>query len=548
MTSRAAIYARYSSDRQSDSSIEAQVERCRRFALERGWSVASVHADYAVSGASLDRPGWLACMRAVERREVDVVLVEDLSRVSRDAADAHTVTRSLRHHDVSLVGVADGVDTSARGSKLLVGVRALLADAYLDDLRDKTLRGLEARARAGLSTGGLPYGYRSTPRPDGARAIEVDADQAAIVRRIFAEYSAGRSRGEIAAGLNRDGIAPPRSSRRACAPSWQHTTIRAVLANRRYLGEWTFGSLEWRKLPGTNIRRPRARIGALVRVERPELAIIGHATFAAAQASATSGPTSTANERRGSARRAYLLSGLARCGACGGLLTVHGGTDDRRYYRCADARSRGTCTSRGSVREAELRELVLALVRDHLFAPGPLAALREVIAERIEARRRGESRERTELEARIARGQTQAARLVDAVAGGQAPVALVARLRDVEADVGAARAALAALPSRSVRVPPIEAIEARVRDVGALLESADVAVAREALRGLVASVRVTMRESVAEVRAGLLPAALLDVSGASAGSRGRVDIAGARTGDLATIEARGELRIARRAA
>jgi hypothetical protein len=99
-----------------------------------------------------------------------------------------------------------------------------------------------------------------------------------------------------------------------------------------------------------------------------------------------------------------------------------------------------------------------------------------------------------------------------------------------------------------VRVPPIEAIEARVRDVGALLESADVAVAREALRGLVASVRVTMRQSVAEVRAGLLPAALLDVSGASAGSRGRVDIAGARTDDLATLEVRGEVRIARRAA
>ena len=503
MTARAAIYARYSSDRQSESSIEAQVERCRRFAVERGWSVAAVHADYAVSGASLDRPGWLACMRSVERREVDTILVEDLSRVSRDSADAHTVTRALRHHDVALVGVADGVDTSAKGSKLLVGVRALLADAYLDDLRDKTLRGLEARARAGLKTCGLPYGYRSTPRAEGGHVIAIDADQAAVVRRIFAEYAAGKSRNDIAANLNRDGIAPPRSSRRLCAPSWQHTTVRAILGNKRYVGEWAFGTTEWRKLPGTNIRRPRARIGPLVQSERPDLAIVEHAAFAAAN------DKLGANHRRGSARRSYLLSGIARCGACGGPLAIHGGTDERRYYRCADARSRGTCTSRSSVREGDLRELVLRLVRDHLFAPERLVAFREVAARLIAARVRGESRERTELEARIVRGQTQAARLVDAVAGGQAPASLVARLRTIEAEVAHARSTLAVMPTRLTRAPQLADIEARARVAARSLEGGDIDVAREALRALVSSVRVTPKGDVAEVRAGLLPTALL---------------------------------------
>jgi DNA invertase Pin-like site-specific DNA recombinase len=543
---RVAIYARYSSDRQSESSIEAQVERCRRHATERGWTVAAVHADYAVSGASLDRPGWLACMRSVERREVEAVLVEDLSRVSRDAADAHTVTRALRHHDVALVGVADGVDTSARGSKLLVGVRALLADAYLDDLRDKTLRGLEARARAGLSTGGLPYGYRSSPRPEGGRVIEIDPDQAAIVRRVFAQYAAGRSRGDIAAALNAEGVPPPRSSRRARAPSWQHTTLRAILANRRYLGEWTFGAREWRKLPGTNVRRPRARVGALVRLERPELAIVDHALFAAAQSASSAEPrpaTMTADERRGSARRSYLLSGLARCGVCGGLLTVHGGTEGRRYYRCADARARGTCASRSSVREEDLRALVLRLVRDHLFAPERLVALRAVLAERIAARGRGASRERDELEARIARAQAQAERLVDAVAGGAAPSALVARLRELESEIATHRAALAALPQAPRALPSVAELEARVRQLETLLASADVTTARDALRGVVSEVRVTPQGGVAEVRAGLLPAALVGVSG----GRGRVGIAGARTADLVTLEAVGEVQLASRA-
>src|SRR5690606_27484180 len=122
-----------------------------------------VFTDHATSGASLQRRGWEKLMAAVESRRVDVVVTEDLSRISRDFADAASVFKKLQYLDVPLVSVADGIDTAAPQAKLAYGMKSLVAEAFLDDLRDKTRRGMVGRALAGKSTGGLPLGYRSRP-------------------------------------------------------------------------------------------------------------------------------------------------------------------------------------------------------------------------------------------------------------------------------------------------------------------------------------------------------------------------------------------------
>jgi hypothetical protein len=135
---------------------------------------ALVFAEHAISGASLNRPAFEAMMAKVKARdrEIDVILTEDISRVTRDFADGAMVFRELQDLGVPLIGVSDGIDTSVRGAKLSFAVKNLLADMFLDDLRDKTLRGLEGRALAGCSTGGLPVGYRSEPVHDAASPVE----------------------------------------------------------------------------------------------------------------------------------------------------------------------------------------------------------------------------------------------------------------------------------------------------------------------------------------------------------------------------------------
>src|SRR5438105_3962883 len=92
-----AAYARYSSDKQNESSIDDQVRKLRHFAAVRGREIAPSHilTDEAISGASLARPGFERLMDLVRKRDVDVVLVEDTSRLSRDNADALSLFKTF---------------------------------------------------------------------------------------------------------------------------------------------------------------------------------------------------------------------------------------------------------------------------------------------------------------------------------------------------------------------------------------------------------------------------------------------------------------------
>src|SRR5262245_24861022 len=103
---RVAIYARYSSDKQSETSIDDQVRRCRDHAARCGGTVPQdlVFADYAISGAVANRPGLekLMALATARPRKLDVILTEDVSRVSRDLADGADIFRRLQFAGVAL--------------------------------------------------------------------------------------------------------------------------------------------------------------------------------------------------------------------------------------------------------------------------------------------------------------------------------------------------------------------------------------------------------------------------------------------------------------
>lgn len=81
---RAAIYARYSTDSQVEQSIDSQVASCRELAEKKGLTVTRVFSDSATSGALHDRPGLKELQEAAERKEIDAVIVDDLSRLARN--------------------------------------------------------------------------------------------------------------------------------------------------------------------------------------------------------------------------------------------------------------------------------------------------------------------------------------------------------------------------------------------------------------------------------------------------------------------------------
>jgi DNA invertase Pin-like site-specific DNA recombinase len=210
---RVVLYARYSTEDQSPASIEDQLRKCREHVTRLGGVVADalVFSDAAMSGTSMRRPGLEALLAMATQKTpvVDVIVVEDVSRLSRDIADSATIFQRLAFARVDLIGVNDGVNTAIKGAKLMFTLRSAMNEAYIDELRERTLRGMEGRALAGYATGGVPYGYSTIEDRVGDRLlgmqIVVNEETAFIVRRIFAEYLAGRSLAMIAISLNKTG-------------------------------------------------------------------------------------------------------------------------------------------------------------------------------------------------------------------------------------------------------------------------------------------------------------------------------------------------------
>lgn len=138
----AAIYCRYSSDRQRETSLADQEAVCRRRAQTEGWVVDEVYADAAISGSRLDRPRYRDLLADAAAGLWSILLVEDLSRLSRDEVEGVQAVRRLEHRGVRVIGVSDGYDSSRPGRTAQRGVRALLSSLYLEDLEPQSHRGI----------------------------------------------------------------------------------------------------------------------------------------------------------------------------------------------------------------------------------------------------------------------------------------------------------------------------------------------------------------------------------------------------------------------
>ena len=255
---RAAIYARFSSALQSEASIEDQLRICRERAEREGWTVAEIFTDMAISGASMQRPGVQRLMQEASRGEFDIIVAEALDRLSRDQADVATLFKRLSFHGVKIVTLSEG-----EISELHVGLKGTMNQLFLKDLAAKTHRGLRGRVEAGRSGGGNSYGY-DVVRRLGADGLPVTGertiseDEAALIRRIFAEFSDGLSPKAIARKLNRERIPGPSGK------PWRDTAIRGhrirgtgLLNNELYIGRLVWNRLRYIKDPETGRRVSR---------------------------------------------------------------------------------------------------------------------------------------------------------------------------------------------------------------------------------------------------------------------------------------------------
>ena len=365
---RIANYGRFSSDLQNDKSIDDQFRLCDEKSIAENWEVYKYYSDAGISGASLYREGIQALLKDAMNGKFDIVLCEALDRLSRDQEDIAHIYKRMVFAGVKIFTLSEG-----EINELHIGLKGTYNAIVLKDLAQKTRRGLRGKVENGKSGGGIAYGYKVIKHFDAnGEAIkgdrEIDQNQARIVLRIFHEYAIeNKSPKAIASNLNRDGVPCPSGK------AWGQSTINGnrrrgtgILNNELYIGRLVWNRQHYIKNPDTGKRVTRLNDPKdWVIKDIPELRIVDQGLWDAVKVRQKSLDQSRKSGLHGANRPQYLLSGLLKCGACGGgyaKINTH-------YYGCAAAKNKGdaVCTNKKAIKREKIEGLVLEALKTKLM-------------------------------------------------------------------------------------------------------------------------------------------------------------------------------------
>jgi site-specific DNA recombinase len=484
---RTAIYARHSAAMQNHSSSDDQAAACAEVVVRHGGIVVDTYVDPEISGYRRDRPGLKRLLADVRCGRIDMIVSEALDRLARDGEDISWLGKKLRFDHVRLV-----TSTEGEIDEVKLAVAGMLGSMFLTNLQRKTVRGLKAAVLAGRFAGGRAYGYRKVStldaRGEPVRGVmEIVPHEADVVRRVCAEFAAGRSAIQIAKRLNLEHVPGPRGSQ------WNASTIRGdpkklvgILNNPLYRGRLVWNRREWRKDPDSERRERRYRLrdpAEWIEIGVPELAVIDPALSAAVDAEFKSRARPDGGPRSEAMRRSvHLLSGLIVCGVCGANYTISG----KDYYRCAGQKERGTCTNTVSVRTAPLEAVVLDSLKEDLLT---LEMAGVFVSEfRREAKRLAQRRSVDEVLAaeRVAAVEREVESLSANLLAGVVGPTIIRMLAEREAELAELRGRTSRVNGPgAVRLPSEEAIIGRFRRK---VEDLQATLADPSMRGEAAAV------------------------------------------------------------
>jgi site-specific DNA recombinase len=417
---RAAIYARYSSDLQSDRSVEDQFVICREKADREGMKIVAEFEDRAKSGASMHgRDGLAKMMQAAKAREFDILIVESLDRISRNQADLAGTYDALKFANIGKLSLHEGT-----ADQMQVGIRGMVSALFLTDLAKKVHRGAAGNIREGKHAGGLAYGYRTTLGKPGHWVIE--PAEAEIIRRIFAQYLSGMRPREIIEQLNRDGVTPPRGRYwQPGALTGSNNRHNGILGNEIYCGRLVWNRVQMIKNPetGKRVSRPNPET-EWHRTDVPRLQIISSKIFDEVISLRRERSHLAPAFRRKPKR---LLSGLLRCAVCGGGMSIKG--EDRGGTRviCTQFHNAKTCDNNRTYYLDHVEQMVLSGLKKHLVDPTAIRLfLQTYHAERKRLIASANS-VRPDLERKLAEINRKIERLTDAMIDSDAPVSQFTR-------------------------------------------------------------------------------------------------------------------------
>ena len=359
---RAAVYMRYSTDGQDAYSFQRQLTSAREYANKINADIVKVYGDAGKSGAyTANRPSFQDMFAEAANRGFDVVIIEEGDRLSRKLHIMATAFSRLAQLGIELHSSKHG-----RWSLMHCAFAGLMSDDQRTRIYELTRSGIVKILDRGLWPGTAPFGFKKIPGKPGE--MQIDPDQARVVRRIYELYRSGLKIHTIYTILKKENVPPPKSS-------WYKNAIKYILKNPIYVGAVIFFRTKYERIEKdettiitTITKRPPAEWHY---AERPDWRIVDLQTWQEVQAlrSAASqkGPTP-----------AYLLSRLVFCGECGRRMHIGSHSGGRHYFRCttnwaiAHTASKSQRCNQRHVTVDTLEEAIVDVVAQKLNAPDAL--------------------------------------------------------------------------------------------------------------------------------------------------------------------------------
>ena len=329
---RAAIYCRLSKDDDLDgesASIANQRDMLEKYCEKQGWEVVAVYQDDGYTGLNMERPDLKRMIKAIERRQVNLVITKDLSRLGRNYLQTgYLIEDFFPRNGVRYIAMNDGIDT-LRENNDIAPFKNILNEMYSKDISKKVHSSYLLKAQKGEFTGCVaPFGYRKDP--EDKNHLLVDEETAPIVQQIFRWALEGHGPNFIRRRLeeqkvpcptwwNRErGIRNVRTKWEKQDPvngryMWDFSVIKDILMNPVYAGAIASQKKDYRFKIGTiGEKKPQDWIV----VEQRHEPLIDRKSFAIVQDKLKS------RQRPRQNGETSLFAGLIKCGECGKSLTI----------------------------------------------------------------------------------------------------------------------------------------------------------------------------------------------------------------------------------
>ncbi len=313
----AVIYARYSSDKQTEQSIEGQLRVCNDYAKSHDIMVIDTYIDRAMTGTNDQRDDFQRMMRDARKQAWDYVLVYKFDRFSRDKYESTIHKHTLKEYGIKVISAMENIPDSPEGI-ILEALLEGMNQYYSMELAQKVARGMNENRRKGFFTGGrIPFGYKVTDKK-----IEVDENDSVFVIQIFQAFAAGAFVKDIVADLNGRGI-----TNHGC--KFTTNMVYCILRSEKYIGIHRHGDEVFLNSYPAIVPKD---LFEFVRTKIEENKYGRHSKDVV-----------------------FLLKNKAHCGYCGAPVSSDSGTsasgEVKRYYKCRAKKNGSNCQNRSVPKE-----------------------------------------------------------------------------------------------------------------------------------------------------------------------------------------------------